>query len=578
MANKAVAHETLAKSIEDIIRGKEVSKTFIECYSNEYIFFDMLSSLFMEKECKWIKCYKNLVRYYAQMIVQYIEICETHNIDQWHDYPCFEDQEAKSEGKIKTIFDLIKASIPFYKSRYNRQLACVIDKLVKNWDDALKKRHKVIPNHCVFMLYSDTDQGKTLMFHYEEEPDKRLIVIFVTQNGSLRKRLLICLHELGHYIGCRKRSERCELYVLLCTLSLLEMTYRRAWATFLGVGEEYIIPNSTGNTTYSTQLRNELLNSRTSLGSCTEEVFKLLKNAIMPLDSPKKAYLRSMHELVTDKLNGNLDKIEKIFSDQFADKGISVIGHVEFSKAARENIGLQIEKDRKKSTTDCENDKEYNELAPIVEKCSLIDRVDTLFSEIAADIFMVRVGGIVERNEYYQLILNETVKQWKIEMRNSNLSSHESKERFINFALSDLFRIRIMAILHAIPSGNVLLTPRRYSSWLRAVADRYSYLDELYKDANNALDGKDYIQELSSFSYKCYTEQDIWNPQRALSLYAKQIYADELYEDTCNDNATKKDKDADSTSRVKDSIEELRTFLTYNTFTWYFKRLLWRLR
>lgn len=571
MSNKAISHETLVTAIEDIIQGKEVNKTVIECYSNERSFFDMLSSLFKEKECKRIKRYKNLVHYYAQMIVQYIEICETHNIKRWHDYPCFEDQDAKAKGEIVTIFDLIMASIPFYMSRYNRTLAYAIDQLVKNWDEALKTRHEVIPNHCVFMLYSDTDQGKTLMFHYEEEPDKRLIVIFVTKNGSLRKRLMICLHELGHYIGCRKRSDRCELYLLLCTLSLLEMTYRRAWADFLGVGEDDVIPNSTGNTTYSTRLRNELLNSRALLGSCTMKVFNLLTKTIMPLKAPENAYLRSMHEQVMNTLNGNLEEIKQIFIDQLDGKGIGSIGHKEFGEAVQKIIDQQKEKDR-------ENDKEYNELAHIVEKCTVIDRVDTLFSEIAADIFMVRVGGIVEHDEYYQIILDETVKQWKKEMCNSGPSAHGSKERFINFTLSDLFRIRIMSILHAIPNGNILLRSRRYSSWLREVADRYVYLDELYREADAALGEKECIHELSEFQYKCYAEQDVWNPQRALSSYARIIFTDELYEDTCNEKTSKNVKDADTKQRVRESIDELRTFLTYNTITWYYKRFIRCLR
>jgi len=516
-------------------------------------FSQLISCILFDKRNK-----KKLATYLARVVAQYISICQSKNVD-WEKYGCL---SFSNETETMPLLKIMEYGLEFYKSVLNQNMAIALSDLAVAWDKELEERHQgIYPSHCVMLLPSDSQNCGTFMFDAEEDPDRRLIFIFVTNKGKYRDRVMICLHELGHYIGCRMRQERFGLFRLMCAMSFGDAVFRKAWAEILYVDEKDIAPSITQNTSYSQELRLAILYSRKLLEKAVLKINSLLESKYSSV-SVRDHYIKTMCETISQVFTNN--KQEMIDCINTDDKKTNAMVSSEYIEILKNNAGKVIEQLTIKH--DMSIEKASTEGTTIMP-CNFLERVCLLFAEIASDVFMIRITGIQIKASYFKLIVGEAWKQWTI----VNGFDREIPSEFGLFTLSDVFRLRLFAILDVIPSKK--LSARRVNG-NRQLYQVQNDLINVYKEQFRALNKRssdcDVVLKFDCFQYDFMPEHDVWNPQCALSRYAETIYRDKLYCHTCESHTqplSNKEKE------IRKCIIAVRECMQHNPFGDCLKRL-----
>lgn len=522
MRNKSEELQKLKCSISDYLTGKPKPlsselKNFFSTLTEQIPYIDDLFK--NKKEQK----YDSLKNYYLGLITQHVYLCQCIGCQK------YDEKYKLPDGKV-TFSDLLKESIKFCKRKQNRNLALRLNELLLAWDDMLQERHKTVASHCVMLLETKPQKGVpqcglSQMITPDIADDIRLILLYVVPQKRFKEKLMVCLHELGHYIGCRCRRNRVFLYSNLCAMSFCERVYRIAWSQVLSIKPENTLPNRATYDGYSTQIRRQMLASKHAMERSMNNVQGCFREAF-PTLGDDLLYMHIMRKGMLNHINSHKERIQNIISDACNDDSqINTFVRDAFKKATDKVIA------------ETEGTQESNE-----ETWDFIERVELLFEEIAADVFMVRVAGIKSTEVYLKCILEEAYDLHNIEGSANEEETTHIKEPFWHFVLSDILRIRICTMMYVLRDARPWKW--RTAVWLMQLFPHKKMLKRVFWQAGKLLEIQ-YTKLLDVDSliatehnwvdgkYHEFLEQDIWNPIRVYAAYAVTIYQDELYQDTC---------------------------------------------
>lgn len=522
MGNKSEELQKLKCSISDYLTGRSKPlsselKQFFYTLTEQIPYIDDLFKNKKDHECESLK------NYYLGLIAQHVYLCQSIGCPKY-------DEKYKLSDDVVTFFDLLRKSIKFCKSKQNRKLALSLNELLLAWDNMLQKRHKTVASHCVILLEMKPQKGEpqcglSQMVTPDIEEDIRLILLYVVPQKKFKEKLMVCLHELGHYIGCRCRSERVFLYSDLCAMSLCERVYRMAWSQMLSIKPENTLPNRATYDGYSTQIRRQMQASKHAMERCMKNLKECFKEAFQN-SGDDLLYMHIMRKSMLEHIKSHKERIQNIICDA-CDDGSQINQFV---------LGAF-----KKAIDDVAAETKYTEESS-EGTLDFIERVELLFEEIAADVFMVRVAGIKSTEVYLKCILEETYDVYTIENSANEKETSRIKAPFWQVVMSDMLRIRICTLMYVLRDARPWKW--RTAVWLKQLFSHRKMWNRVFWQAGKLLEIQ-YTKLLDVDSliateknwvdgkYHEFLEQDIWNPIRVYAAYAVTIYQDELYQYTC---------------------------------------------
>ncbi|MGI6687922.1 MAG: hypothetical protein ACOX6Y_06165 [Christensenellales bacterium] len=353
------------------------------------------------------------------------------------------DFKEKNKLGVQNVDDL-KKDEKFFSHTYNKKEMLDINNLADLWDQykSQKKKYNDIKRKHIFLLTQEktnkANMIKAEILNPADPPDERIVKIVVNPKWPevLRRktRVLSIFHEVGHYIGERKRKninndieKDREAYFLDLVLSeYLNQLYRYILSEVTGISEEqmpreledspYVSPEVRG---FAWELRkflakeeryNQLIESfREDIKDAKEEeTYDGCESRVDNCSKKKKealecGYFEELKKLTNKVINtkvlnnsGNANSVYKQFEKamyEFMEKEFSYQGEC-YLKNAINNLHNAF---RPKSNG---------------EACYLIDVKALLLQEIAADYFMLFVTE-AKKDEYVSLIIDASIEYLK---------------------------------------------------------------------------------------------------------------------------------------------------------------------
>lgn len=328
-----------------------------------------------------------------------------------------------------------------FKNPRARKEMILINQLAKAWDDFIKEHQKSEPTierqHYFLLGNNKKNSGRTSKeyayvkahnLNYKDPLDKRIIFIEV-KNGKKRlfrkrDRVMSTLHEVGHFIGNRRRCNPSEYnrkiaYIKLITSAFCIQLHRLILSNIIGVPSDLINASPETNTYINPQYRLLSFKLRKKIYDISdaihEEITDKFKNElksrqISNASSPdeQKAieagyfqYLEpAMGKVIKEMLD--LDTPNANWIPQFMNilKDLSTNDDELTNKELARKIFIEIKKDLPIESQDA-TQKGGN---CWVQSCGL------LLQEIAADIFMLRITEeFPSASKYFKFIVDATI-------------------------------------------------------------------------------------------------------------------------------------------------------------------------
>lgn len=498
----------------------------------------------VQKMCSDAHLHVSMQSIIHKITMQYLIICEKQGFTQW-------DTTLRDFNFRRYIQDCIKFCAT---SSFARDLMVLVSTLADIWDQLLSQKlgHKN-PSHVFIIVENDAQYSYSTFFYDNDHPDTRLICIHLRKNTSPYDVLYIVLHEMGHYIGCRNRTTRINLYKQLSLYGLMREVFYKCCESKLAnysTGTLSIKCNDNPNiradhAEYPVHLRYALQSMFPTLLDILNKHYKVAEacsKAENPLNGQYAKYLFYM------KLNMNL-AIRETISEVLANKWNPIVsdsllpGILEgFSKVQTKNDG--------------------NSRFIFLDTCAL------QLSEPTADVFMTTITT-TSFKKYLKHILRSAWYFWnEKKQENSNFTD------FCQFVSDDIIRTRILAIA-AVKKA----TYNDFSGFRFAFTDNvYDHSVQMVKDINDAANmlGEMYMEvnsqkkrqvqeelsspELSDAKHLIGINQNIWNPQIRISEYATEIALETFYADFLK------------ALRINHLTHKINAFKSSNRFSYYIRK------
>ncbi len=504
-------------------------------------------------------------KFLARVIAQVILIYTNEEVSNWATYYCF------GKSDIFTVLQYCKSS---FSNRATKEIALQLNDLSVYWDKELKDRHpnQVRRSH-VFVLLDrhyyrsprDTvprNDGISLMLNEypsstttpDKFPQNYLVFIFIDKAASPRRKLLIALHEVGHYIGCRQRNLRWMLYAHLSVMSLFSFMYRYICCYgIIHIKWGYFKPQAHDDTIYTFETR-ELLQSlqrffESQYTYFYNTVFEMLNAAVADISSSSHyEYQKFIHAKVLDIMSSKrsdfLSSLKHFSLSLPPEKSAvwqpMIITSLELAfDAAVISHPNSFEKDKTDPHRGLVCPDDATSRFP-----DFLSNADELLAEITADIFMIKVGGIHEAKDYLELIFPEF---FKCQNTFHLPRRYDAKTLFSEIYCKPPYRYRILSVLNILivlpkdnPSKRANLFPKNLHLPCRLKRNRefLSHYEKMWRSycfsehsLNRSAPTSDLLNSAENrlcFNYT-FNSLDIWNHQHLLSCYTQAIYNDVLY-------------------------------------------------
>lgn len=340
-------------------------------------------------------------------------------VNKKYDDIWFDAQNAKKDD-IEFSFDKdYKESRSFAKMHPRFAFLTIkLNQLAEQWDEVLlssrdaraKGGEVVKPEHTFLFspLHSSLVTPEAMLYCKNLPPDRRMIKIKI--NTKEKYALLCALHEMGHFIGYRKRADRLRLYFIpMITDAICEQLYEYACSSFLGVD---LNSNVRMGLVYYTEKKyaDHIRSFACSIISGIRNIHKCLFSEINNrYEQYSEDYLREckISEDEMEKLEGNgardafFSCVEAILlvvlSDVLSNKVLIAKYSSEIVSEERdETVAEKYKPHIQKAFEQLEQD--VNENKPF-----WFEEYEKRLEEPAADIFMIKMSGITPK-EYISLI------------------------------------------------------------------------------------------------------------------------------------------------------------------------------
>ena len=427
------------------------------------------------------------------IINQYCEICESLAMNRWD----LDDDQFSFVEKLREFVEWGK------KDKSVFELVGVLNCFARKWDETVLNQHypQKTHKHVFFISRVQNSGNAAILFSQKQEPDDRLICIEIEVNTSKTNRLLISLHEMGHYIGCRDRKIREKLFIKLTAFSLINEVYLRCSAYKLHRDDIFSFPPKyCDDSGYSYSIRKYSVDIRQELIDCFKEVYEIIQSSYSVKGS--RLYLNSIEQ-----------NMRSIFDTQLNEKIKTVL------EKCKELSGLGINI--------------HDMLSEIYKNVpALLSNISALLSEITADVFMIKVTKLSTAS-YIDNILNWVIDEWKRER------GEIDPEEYCGFIANDVMRCRLLAVGAVNQASRGTMLVNRWDELMSTIRNRtvkkaalkmlnamyieYIRLEEERKDSQDYSDMNIFTNEVM------WLRQDIWNPQHQLTRYTEDIYKKSEY-------------------------------------------------
>lgn len=550
---------------------------------------------------------------FYELINQYSELCGENDLS-------IDDDRAKIEKH--SMMEWIQNSVQLLSKNTKYQtLMTDINQLAEKWDDKYNREankdccdYKIRHKFFFATRFSDEDDSKadnedpkadnegsktnkeeppyTCYFNPSEGPDDRVILIVIDDTIKLKQNYEDILHEIGHYIGCRKRTSckpdgkgksrqqtGCEMIVH----EWVNTVYRYMCAGILGIQMDEVYGNMRGDFTLHADKRKVLHNVLYAL--CNDAYFDSLLNLLIEgTHEIKEGIIKDIfRELYGDKLAGELSvtaqvahakkfKPSKPNDPETRKKRKDLIciakGYLYSEINAAKDVFKTIlgDPNRLKDMEEafiqgyypeCERDSilsVYNKTIEIIQKgAAKADQADedanlpqkekekamkegyhwvylpeSLLEEIAADIFLCKFGGVEKK------YLDSILRGYALQKTNKEEFNAKLAKGLIS---NDSYRHRLIALTAALDMKEAFNTSRdEYIAQIeRDFISRALLLANLSHIYNVDTTGKsDKISKIMA-RMNC-----VENPAIMASVYARMILQDGRYKEYIDDANNKK--------------------------------------
>ena len=396
--------------------------------------------------------------------------------------------------------DMIRKS-PFNSKskRANKllELQSNIFHLAYEWDTwVYDKRREQFPDqpnlprgeHLFFLTYQQKPTHKTFYvktFNSHLPPDQRLVAIAIPEKRPRLNHMPV-LHEMGHVIGCRKRSERQKYLFEFVLLYILCEIFKECITEYSGLtpGKPIEIPVIRRPEQYNYYERN-WWNYSENICQNLQIIYNRLSQKVGPsLNRP-------------DWVISYADEYVSLKRDHIVD----ILNHRDFwYDCLPEDAAGRLWNAYERLTS--------REKTPFLTVC---DNVIDIFEEPAADCFMIKIGGLSLR-KYIKMVMEEAWDTWTETRRTV------SEESFLAYMASDITRYRVLAICFAMiqdrPAEKAALYLKNPLAYFSAKGRNINRAKKMFSDMyrmQTMADHEDFLQKLL-------------NPQQILSEYIQLVF------------------------------------------------------
>ena len=239
-----------------------------------------------------------LEKIYHNIETQYLEICDElkKTNTSLPSVPSSTESIFDFDRVIKYSKKLCIACPEYSKlMEYINSLATAWDEMIEQEFDRdarqeiLRRKHSYILVPKGYIIEKVIPRTQTIpfamMFNAADSPDNRIIAIVIDESLSVKDNINVILHEVGHYIGCRKRIaidgkvSRLDYQVALSIESFLRKIYLVACANLLSVDIDQVAYASVNDITINLEKRAILSNMLECLSS--NECYELFNSYII---------------------------------------------------------------------------------------------------------------------------------------------------------------------------------------------------------------------------------------------------------------------------------------------------------
>lgn len=377
-----------------------------------------------------------------------------------------------------------KKSVRLLELQYN------LDKLAQVWDEWVNKhRTDVFPKaeHLFFLTYYRQQKDKAFYvdaFNSLMSPDSRLVAITIPDH-RFKLNYTPILHEMGHVIGCRKRSKRKENIFIFLLLSILSEIFKAHMAEHYGLkpGAPMEIPPL--NDRNAEFYQKEWWAYGKKICADLRTLYNVIVSLIMPTISDHEG-VKCYAELFVTNIR---EKIVELLNDDAI-----------WTDNLSAEYGVLLHKTYKSIV----------DLVPVPFATQGDNTID-VFEEPVADCFMVKIQGISPR-EYLKMVIDEALYTW------NQTKKGRSDESFLQYMASDILRHRILSVTYAMIEERA----ENASVDINSREEKERFKDEIREKEKTAL----FHRTINSFGtkYKAYKMfEAMYKQQEALMRDMREI-------------------------------------------------------
>ncbi len=458
----------------------------------------------------------------------------------------------------------------------------LINKLAQAWDDFINDEEKLVhKRHHYFLLGKAKNSGgsekkyasvKARNLNYQYRYDQRIIFIEVKneKRRTLKKaRVMSILHEVGHFIGNRNRRNkngekynRQEAYVNLVTAAFCSQLHRLILSKAMKTFPKFFSGNIETNIYVNPRLKLLSFELRKTINIFYKDLHKEIKEKYFSKNNQEaieSGYLQDIEPVMIGVIREMLKKWVKKPPDWMGQLTKLLEGELKNNDSIIQEIFDEIE--RNLPQRDQREPKKSN--YPWVESCGL------LLQEIAADVFMLRIGegnpSPESLSKYFLFIVDaiiDSLDEYSEEYTRKYKKEYDVPLHFIKlFMNNNIILPRMIAVQQAMDST---MTSVDFS-----VMEEFRAEDRFSKRSKARFVGLKLIDDIlhkysesTDLKGEDYDIQNIFNPLYEAVKYAKSIAHDNfdeyIYYSSVTGEAVKTTKNEVVMERAKDLQEYLK--------------------